>query len=130
MSASIKIADGYAQALCTLSEHSPNKTKQYMDNILLHLEKTGRMKLLPHIYRAVLVCEKRKKDTQPVIEIANEDERAAALRAAAKLELETRHVVIAPDLLSGWRIRAKNTLIDSSAKGNLLRLYYHLITMY
>jgi len=86
------------------------------------------MKLLPHIYGALLVSQKRARAREAIIEIAREEDRHAAVaNATAALGLKDVCVVKRPELLRGWRIRTKDTLVDSSAKNNLLQMYYHII---
>lgn len=128
MSSATVIARQYAQALSTLTERSAQESDKYVDNLLKHLKKTGRMKLLPHIYTALLVDQKRREEARAVIEIATEKDRARAVAKATALPgLKDVRVVERPELLRGWRIRTKDMLIDSSAKNNLLQMYYKII---
>ncbi len=127
MSSATDMAFQYAQALSILATHSPELSDKYMDNLLSHLKKAGRMKLLPHIYTALLVDQKRIEKGRSVIEIATEKDRASAVaKATESLGLKNIRVIERPELLRGWRIRTKNMLIDSSAKNNLLQMYYKI----
>ncbi|HEC94259.1 MAG TPA: hypothetical protein ENI56_02740 [Candidatus Kaiserbacteria bacterium] len=128
MSSATIMARNYAQALFQSVTKSPQSSNKYVDNLLSHLKKTGRMKLLPHIYGALLVSQKRARAREAIIEIAREEDRHAAVaNATAALGLKDVRVVERPELLRGWRIRTKDMLVDSSAKNNLLQMYYHII---
>ncbi len=127
MSSATAIARQYAQALSALVQRSPQSSDKYIDNLLLHLKKTGRVKLLPHIYGALLVYQKRARASEPVIEIATGKDSRAAAAATTRLGLKNVRTIERPELLHGWRIRTRETLLDSSAKNNLLQMYYNII---
>lgn len=75
------------------------------DTLRAHLERTGRLKLLPQIAR-----EMRR------------EQRRELLRAPRK-ETATEN----PSLISGWRSIEDGKLIDRSGKGALIEMYRNII---
>lgn len=127
MTSATAMARNYAKALSTLIARSPKLSDKYVVNLITHLKKTGRIKLLPHIHTALVAGQRRREAINTVIEIAGEEDRLPATKAGAEMGLKDVRIVKCPELLRGWRIRTKDTLLDTSAKNNLLQMYYHII---
>ncbi|MFI5260731.1 MAG: F0F1 ATP synthase subunit delta [Candidatus Paceibacteria bacterium] len=94
-----------------------------VSKLILHLKSAGRMKMLPQIVRELQKVAARRHALRPVVEVAHEKESAAALQAAAKEGIETKHASVNPSLIHGWRARTGDKLIDRSAKRALLHIY-------
>ena len=75
------------------------------DQLITHLERTGRMKLLPAILRELKKREERK------------------LKLAPKKETAKEH----PELISGWRSLENGKLTDTTGKRALIDIYQKII---
>jgi F0F1-type ATP synthase delta subunit len=94
-----------------------------MEKLLAHLKSSGRTKLLPGILRELKVLETRTESGATHLEVASEKEEARARTALHKEGIVPTHVTIQPNLVSGWRARSKNALVDCSGKRGLIDLY-------
>ena len=93
-----------------------------MRTLVQHLEKAGRLKLLPRIARELKRLDARKSRTADRIEVATERDSAEAVETARSLGISAEPVVV-PELVSGWRAFGKGSMIDRSGKRALLDLY-------
>jgi F0F1-type ATP synthase delta subunit len=91
--------------------------------LIRHLKSAGRMKMLPQIARELKKVAARRRAEQPIVEVASEEECAAALRAAATEGFRAHRAVVNPTLIRGWRARAEGKLADRSAKRALIDIY-------
>lgn len=74
------------------------------DQFIAHLQKTGRLKLLPQVLRELRVAEARRAKLAPKKETAQEN----------------------PSLISGWRSIENGVLKDRSGKGALVDIYRNI----
>ncbi|MDO8623802.1 MAG: hypothetical protein Q7R54_00370 [bacterium] len=74
------------------------------EKFILHLKKTGRMKLLPHVLRELRIQEARQKMLTSKKETAKEN----------------------PSLISGYRTLENGMLTDRSAKSALISIYQRI----
>ena len=79
--------------------------------------------MLPQIVREFRKIAARRRVLQPKVEVAHEEEAAAALRAAAAYGVIVRRAVVNPALIYGWRARKGSMLIDRSGKSALVAIY-------
>ena len=91
--------------------------------LIRHLKSAGRMKMLPQIARELRKVAARRHALTPRVEVAHKKDAEHALRAAAHAGIVTKHVSVNPGLISGWRAKSKDILIDHSAKRALLHIY-------
>lgn len=111
----------YADALMRLQGSA--KEAELTENLIAHLKREGRMKLLPGILAELKRRDVRSRALAPVLEVAHESDKAAA-QAALKAEgVAAAHVRVNHSLLQGWRLKSANTLIDQSGKRALIDLY-------
>ncbi len=76
------------------------------EQLKAHLEKTGRLKLLPRILRELKATEARELLLAPRKETAKEN----------------------PSLISGWRSIENGVLTDNTGKRALLEIYQKIIS--
>lgn len=112
----------YAQALTRLARNGMDDTT-LVQNLVAHLKRTGRLKLLPAILRALKRQLARDASVGPNVEVAHKDEAVAALAAAKALGISVEAAQVNPALLSGWRATDKGKLVDRSGKRALVDLY-------
>ncbi len=128
MATTTQLAKRYAHILSGISvadlarEHS-----SYTKQLVGHLQRTGRMKLLPNILRALKEEQSRRQAREPVVEIACEEDRDIALVKAASSGIRSTTAIVNPKLIRGWRARANGILVDNSAKHSLIELYRNII---
>ncbi len=115
----------YALALARQIAQGSDEQK-LVDGLVTHLKAEGRMKLLPGILRELKNLEARNSALAPIVEIASESEKAAALAAAKAAGIESPEVRVNPSLIRGWRLRSADTLVDRSAKQALVDLYQRI----
>lgn len=113
----------YATALDDLARKDGAKPKELVEQLVAHLTKTGRSKLLPGILRELKVLEARRAKLVPSVEVASQDEAAEALMEAKKEGIEATRAHVNHSLVRGWRARSGGMLIDRSAKRGLIDLY-------
>ena len=95
--------------------------------LMAHLGRTGRTKLLPRILRELRQVIARRDAEAPRVEVAQASEGAAALAAASALGVQADTVQVNPLLVRGWRARSGTTLVDRSAHRALVELYQNII---
>lgn len=116
----------YATSILRLIDKGMGE-KEVVDNLLEHLKRSGRTKLLPGILRELKTLAAREKVTAPTLEVARKEDEAQA-KAAAKAEgIEAEEVIVNPSLLQGWRARAGSKLVDRSGKRALIDLYARIV---
>lgn len=102
--------------------------KKLVDGLVAHLTREGRMKLLPGILRELHARHARKEKLRPVLEIASEGEKTAAVQEAKEAGLEAKEVTVNGSLISGWRARSAGRLLDRSGKSALVEIYRNIVT--
>ncbi len=127
------LARDYAQALVNAAhtaekESTKAEPKKLVAQLVKHLETTGRMKLLPHIVRELGRLEAQEKKLAPQVEVAHQKDAAHALAAAAKHGIHANEARVNHTLVQGWRASSKGTLLDASAKRQLVELYKKVLT--
>lgn len=116
----------YAQAVFDLSQKPDASASELVKTLVAHLEKTGRVKLLPRILRELKRIESRKASFGEVLEVASSEEKSSAEKEARELSITaTAHVN--HSLISGWRARSGSRVIDRSGKRALLDLYRQIV---
>lgn len=116
----------YAQAIYRLMSAGTLDADALSRLLTEHLERTGRLKLLPRIARELARIEAQASRTRDRIEIASDADRADALDTARSLGIVAEPTIV-PELASGWRAYGKGSLIDRSGKRALLDLYRSII---
>lgn len=96
-------------------------------NLVAHLTKVGRMKLLPMILRELKVSAARAKSLGARVEVAKKEGAKTALAGARALGIEAEEATVNPNLLSGWRARKQGTLVDRSGKRALTDIYQAIV---
>ncbi len=112
----------YAKAIYRLKQRGDLTDAQIAENLRLHLTRAGKTKLLPAIVRELKRLSYMKQDVS-VVEIASEAARIPAVAAAKELGNQEQDVRINDALISGWRVKTRDTLIDRSGKRFLIDLY-------
>lgn len=112
----------YAQALFNLSQKPGAGASELVNQLVVHLKKTGRMRLLPHISRELGRIEARAKTFDERLEVASEQEKAQAEHEAKEFGIHAKAQVNG-NLVSGWRARSGSRVIDRSGKRALIDLY-------
>ena len=115
----------YAQALVEL-ERKGAKASLLTTHLIAHLTTVGRLKLLPKILRELKKMQARHEKEFTKLEVASEKETANALTELKKLGIDTNGVHVNHSLIKGWRILQKDTLVDRSAKQQLVSLYTNI----
>ncbi len=95
--------------------------------LILHLKSAGHMKMLPRVVRELKKVVARRKALQPIVEVAREEDSAAALLAAAREGVVAEHAIVNPALIRGWRARGAGKTVDRSAKRALAAIYQKII---
>lgn len=113
----------YAKALIKLSEESGADEKALVENLIAHLTREGRLKLLPRILTELKREKQGERTLAPTVEVASEAEASKALAEAKALGIEASKAVINPNLIRGWRARAGGRLVDHSSSNALVELY-------
>jgi F0F1-type ATP synthase delta subunit len=118
----------YAQALYSASQKDSADPKKLVAQLVKYLQASGRSKLLPSILKDLERIEAREAKLAPVVEVAHENEAAAALKHAATLGIHTTKAQVNPALIQGWRATGNGKLYDQSAKRSLVELYRNVTT--
>ena len=118
----------YAQALVSLSSREGADATALTENLIRHLARTGRTKLLPRILREVRILEAKRDKLGVHIEVAHEAGSHAALKEAAEHGINATKAHVNSDLIGGWRARKNSVLVDNSAKQGLIDLYRKITT--
>ena len=116
----------YAKVIHSSLMHGTS-SEELVKNLLAHLKRTGRMKLLPHILREYKILASKEEYTTPNVEVAHQKESAHALQEAKKLGITAAHTRVNHALIRGWRARAGSRLIDRSAKRMLIDIYQNVV---
>lgn len=116
----------YAQALSTLSAQEGARADVLVKQLVESLKKNGRLKLLPHILRALRTTALQQKSLSPLVEVAHKEDAAHALTSARIHGIDAKEASINPSLIRGWRARARGTLVDASGKRALVELYRNI----
>ena len=117
--------NAYAQALWTMIEKG---TPQADAVRALHtfLKKSGRVALLPRVARAFarIAAQHASRDAV-VLSVADKSHEHSALKAASVIDSSASEarIVVDPTLIGGWRLDARETVVDASYKKHLLELY-------
>ena len=119
-------AHDYAQAILEASNGAHKDANAFLESIITHLKQTGRSKMLPAILREVKQQSSQKTSTDTVLEVASKEETASAKKALEAEGIAPKHTHVNPDLIRGWRVRTKDTLIDRSGKKALIDLYRNI----
>ena len=120
--------NGYAQALWNIIRGGMEPTKA-VHALHEQLKKSGRVSLAPRIARAFeRIAARDRAHTAVVLTVADKKhEHTARTQAAAssKIDLTEKNVEVSidPTLIGGWRLDARETLIDGSYKKHLLAIY-------
>jgi F0F1-type ATP synthase delta subunit len=117
----------YAQALFELAQKPGASADALVKQLVKHLKETGREKLLPRILREFKRIDARSESFGELLEVASEQEVAAAQKEAKELGI-TATAQVNPDLVTGWRARKASRLIDRSGKRALVDLYRQIAT--
>jgi F0F1-type ATP synthase delta subunit len=112
----------YAQAIAKKVREGADEA-DLVKALQLHLERMGRVKLLPRIVAELKREVARNAKTEPVLELAHEGLREGALKELSSLGLSVSDIRINTDLIEGWRVRTEDTVLDKSAKRSLVELY-------
>ncbi|MBP6869036.1 MAG: hypothetical protein KBC16_02930 [Candidatus Pacebacteria bacterium] len=112
----------YAQAIAKKVREGANE-EDLVKALSLHLERMGRVKLLPRIVAELKREVARKEKSEAVLELAHEGLRESALKELSSLGLSVNDVRINTDLIEGWRVRTASSVLDKSAKRSLVELY-------
>ncbi len=116
--------DSYTRVLELAAESKDEKVaEEAVHKLIAHLKSAGRIKMLPQIVSELRMIAARRRALKPHLEVASEQETAAARKEAAVLGIEADTVQITPSLISGWRARANGKLIDRSGKRALIDIY-------
>lgn len=115
----------YAQALTRLMEEG-KKESELFKQLVVHLSEKGRMKLLPKIKRELERIQAHKNKAFTRLEVASEKETAAAHKELTELGIEVHGTKVNHDLIAGWRTVQLDTLVDRSAKQQLVELYRNI----
>ena len=113
----------YAQALVDLSSREGAKKSVLVEQLITHLKKSGRTKLLPKILRELKIHEARATKRGSHIEVASQAEAHVAQSEAAAHGITGTKAHVNHDLIKGWRAKNDSVLIDHSAKQGLIDLY-------
>lgn len=119
----------YAQALERLIAAGEAEAKA-VEKLVANLAARGRLKLLPLI-RAELAASAARKSKSSVgrLEVAREEEKAEAIKAAKEAGIEAEHIVVNPALIRGWRARKAGLQVDRSGKRALVDLYRRIVNV-
>jgi F0F1-type ATP synthase delta subunit len=112
----------YAQALFQLARKEGAQADLLVEQLMRHLEESGRKKLLPRILRELQRLDAQHKTLGDVFEVASSAEVEEAINEARKLGV-TAKPVLNDLLISGWRARIGSRVIDRSGKQALVQLY-------
>lgn len=115
----------YAQAIVRFKE-AGKKDAELFTLLTKHLKEKGRMKLLPKIKSELVRMSARRSKEYGKLEVANSKETASALKELKTLGIEVSGSTVNHDLIAGWRTVQKDTLVDRSAKQQLLTLYTNI----
>ena len=113
----------YAQALVDLSSKKGAKKSDLVEQLITHLKKSGRIKLLPKILRELKIQEARDTKRGSHIEVASQTEAHVAQKEAAAHGIVGTKAHVNHDLIKGWRAKNDSVLVDHSAKQGLIDLY-------
>lgn len=113
----------YAKAIDDLAQREGTDPKKLVSDLIAHLKKSGRTKLLPGILRELNIIEVRRAKLAPSVEVASEAEAADALTEAKAAGISATKAHVNHALIKGWRARSGGTLIDRSAKRGLIDIY-------
>jgi len=114
----------YAEALVKVAhEEGEGKALALFEKLSLYLRARGQAKALPALLREVKEAVLRRKALSPVVEVADDSERVAALYDAAEAGITAEVAVVNPSLIRGWRARGEGVLVDHSAKRSLVDIY-------
>ena len=100
-----------------------------VDAFIATLKKHGKLKALPAIARELERIQARAHSQQPTLFVAQKsDEERALTEARAQLNRDLPHVEVIVDenLTGGWRYVDSDTLLDTSYKAALLKLYRNI----
>ena len=117
--------NAYAQALWNIIKGG----KQPSDAVhALHaqLEKSGRLALAPRIARAfarIAARDNGKNVATLFVADAAHGAHARTAAQAAGADASNATITIDPSLIGGWRLEARETLVDASYKKHLLAIY-------
>lgn len=110
----------HAQAVSNLLARPGADESLIAEQLIAHLKKSGRTKMLPSILRDLRALSLRSQKSAAHLEVATEAEREGAAKAAGVLLSET---VVNPSLIRGWRLTKGSQLTDKSGKRALIDLY-------
>ncbi len=116
----------YAQVLVRLIDEG-KKESELFKQLVVHLKEKGRLKLLPKIKRELERTNAHRSKEFTKLEVASEKETAHALKELKALGIEVHGSKVNQDLIAGWRTVQRATLVDRSAKQQLVDLYRSVI---
>lgn len=116
----------YAQVLVRLIDEG-KKESELFKQLVVHLKEKGRLKLLPKIKRELERTNAHRSKEFTKLEVASEKETAHALKELKALGIEVHGSKVNHDLIAGWRTVQRATLVDRSAKQQLVDLYRSVI---
>lgn len=112
----------YAQAVFDLAQKPGADASNLVKQLVAHLKRTGREKLLPRIARELHRLDARAEAFGELLEVASPHEKTHAEREAKELGISAK-AQVNESLVSGWRARTGSRVIDRSGKRALLDLY-------
>jgi len=117
--------NAYAQALWNIIKGGMEPTRAVH---ALHdqLKKGGRLALAPRIARAFerIAARDHAKNAVTLTVASKDHEHSARMEAAASgIDVSDAIVHVDQGLIGGWRLEARETLVDASYKKHLLAIY-------
>jgi F0F1-type ATP synthase delta subunit len=117
--------NAYAQALWNVIKGGM-KSLDAVHALHAQLQKSGRTSLAPRIARAFArIAAREQARTAVTLTVADASHERSAQReaSASGIDLKNAAVRVDPSLIGGWRLEARETLVDASYKKHLLALY-------
>jgi F0F1-type ATP synthase delta subunit len=120
--------NAYAQALWNIIKGGMKPTEA-VHALHEQLKKSGRVSLAPRVARAFeRIADRDRTHNAVILTVADKKHEHSALAQAAtasKMDLSEKNVEVSvdPSLIGGWRLDARETLLDGSYKKHLLAIY-------
>jgi F0F1-type ATP synthase delta subunit len=117
--------NAYAQALWNIIEGGKMPTEA-VHALHVQLRSSGRLALAPRIARAFerIAARDHAKNAVTLTVASKEHEHRARKEAATSgIDVADAIVHVDRDLIGGWRLEARETLVDASYKKHLLAIY-------
>ncbi len=117
--------NAYAQALWQIIEKGTPQAEA-VRSLHSFLKESGREALLPRIAKAFeRIAATRARHDMAILTVADAKHEHYAQEAAAAFGVKAKKMTVVVDttLIGGWRLDARETLVDASYKKHLLELY-------